>query len=127
MLNLNDRFMKLLGANLVNFRVAVFCFLIGFFVFNMSCEKKKVIDSVAFKEILLQIHECEAYNELKLNNVDTIFLNNCRASIFKNSKVSIEEYQRSLDYYKSNTEDFEEVYDSLLRFADQPTSNVPKI
>ena len=127
MLNPNDRFMKFLGANLVYFRVAVFCFLIGFFVFNLSCEKKKVIDSTKFKEILMQIHECEAYNELKFNNVDTIFLDNCRASIFKNSKISPAEYQKSLDYYKSNTEDFEEVYDSLLRFADQSTSNVPKL
>ncbi|MFY7861408.1 MAG: DUF4296 domain-containing protein, partial [Chitinophagales bacterium] len=78
-------------------------------------------------EILMQIHECEAYNELKFNNVDTVFLDNCRASIFKNSKVSPDEYQKSLDYYKSNTNDFEEVYDSLLRVSDQPVSNVLKL
>ena len=121
------RIMKFIGANLAYFRVAVFCFLIGFLVFNMSCKKKNVIDSTKFKEILMQIHECESYNELKFNNVDTIFLDNCRASIFKNSKVSPDEYQKSLDYYKSNTKDFEEVYDSLLRVSDQRVSNVLKL
>jgi hypothetical protein len=91
-----------------------YLFLIYIIVLNTSCSNSKN-EEKAFLEILGKIHECEAYQEIKLENKDSIFLSSCIESIFaENKQYDKNEFMKSLKKYQQNGKEYEIIYDSLI-------------
>jgi hypothetical protein len=94
----------------MHFRFIVFlCF-----IYLNSCQNDKKKSDLKFKEVLHKIHQCEAYNELKFGNADTLFLENCKQSAMKEVQMSNEQFIQSMNYYTQHPKEFEELYDTLL-------------
>lgn len=79
-----------------------------------GCAGKQPISIDKYKEALLKIHQCEAYQELKLAGSNPSFLDGCKAEALKELKISNEDFDKTTQYYKSKPKEFEALYDSLL-------------
>jgi hypothetical protein len=91
-----------------------YLFLIYIIVLNTSCSNSKN-EEKAFVEILSKIHECEAYQEIKLENKDSIFLSSCIESIFvENKQYDKNKFVEMLKTYQQNGKEYEIIYDSLI-------------
>jgi len=91
-----------------------YLFLIYIIVLNTSCSNSKN-EEKAFLEILGKIHECEAYQEIKLENKDSVFLSSCIESIFnENKQYDKNEFIKSLKKHQQNGKEYEIIYDSLI-------------
>lgn len=91
-----------------------YLFLIYIIVLNTSCSNSKN-EEKAFVEILCKIHECEAYQEIKLENKDSIFLSSCIESIFvENKQYNKNKFVEMLKTYQQNGKEYEITYDSLI-------------
>ena len=91
-----------------------YLFLIYIIVLNTSCSNSKN-EEKAFVEILGKIHECEAYQEIKLDNKDSIFLASCIESIFvENKQYDKNKFVEMLKTYQQNGKEYEIIYDSLI-------------
>ena len=66
------------------------------------------------KEVILKIHECEAYQELKFANQNSSFLENCKMQVFHDAQITKEQFEKSMAYYRKNPKKLEDIYDSLL-------------
>jgi hypothetical protein len=88
-----------------------------------ACKSEKTLDAKRFQEVLFKIHECEAYNELKYENKNQTFLENCKNSVFKESNVSADIFYNTVEKYKSNSVDFEKMYDTLIYQSESKSIN----
>lgn len=79
-----------------------------------SCETKPKIENKRLKEVLVKIHECEAYHELKLSSQRLDFLEACKNSALKETNVDKDLFDKTIIYYKNHPKEFEELYDSIL-------------
>jgi len=80
----------------------------------VACGTKTPLNETQFKEVILKIHECEAYHELKLANNHLTFLENCKNQALKDLNISIKDFEQTTQYYKANPKEFEALYDTLL-------------
>lgn len=88
--------------------------LIYILFLNNGCVTFKNEEKV-FIEILGKIHECEAYQEIKLENKDSLFLSSCIESIFKeNANYNKNDFIKTLKSYQKNGKEYEMIYDSLI-------------
>lgn len=91
-----------------------YLFLIYILVLNIQC-KNTHNEEKEFIEILGKIHECEAYQEIKLENKDSIFLSSCIESVFvENKKYDKNKFVNMLKSYQQNGKEYEIIYDSLI-------------
>lgn len=92
-------------------------YLAGFlcFIFLISCDKEKKINDAKFKEVLLRIHQCEAYNEFKYGGTNTQFFEDCKQSALKESQLSKEQFEKSMTYFTQHPKEFEAMYDTILK------------
>ena len=96
--------------NTMDFRkVLIFMAILVF-----SCGNKKKMDNLKFKEVLLKIHQCEAYNELKFGSNNATFLEECKNTALKETNVTKEMFQNSMVYYTQHPKELETLYDTLL-------------
>lgn len=92
------------------FRIAFLFSLICFF----SCQNEKKINDIKLKEVLFKIHQCEAYNELKFNNYNTVFMESCKQEALNDVKWSKADFDASMMYYTKHPEELEALYDTIL-------------
>ena len=88
-----------------------------------SCNLESKKEEAKFKDVLFKIHECEAYNELKFSNQDSVFLNSCIQSAFNESGIKAEDFYKNVEKYKRNSAEFEKLYDSLIYRSESKTIN----
>lgn len=86
--------------------------LILFFI--ISCQDKLPVDTAVFKDVLIKIHECESYNELKFQNSNAAFEATCKNQVLSEMNVKTSDYDKMMTYYKSNPKELELIYDSIL-------------
>lgn len=110
----NLRFLSFRSARNISLLIIFSCF---------ACKSKKTLDTKTFQEVLFKIHECEAYNELKFENKNAAFLDNCKNKVFEESKVNPEIFYNTVDDYKSNSIGFETIYDSIINQSESKSIN----
>lgn len=85
---------------------------------DFSCHNATEIKKDRMREILFRIHECEAYHDMKYNNQNPEFIESCKSEVLVEYGVSLESYQKSLQYYKNHPSEFELLYDSLIVYSE---------
>lgn len=80
-----------------------------------SCQNESKLNNAKFKEVLHKIHQCEAYNEMKYGNVNAKFLEDCKSSAMKESQMSQEQFEKTMNYYTQHSKEFEALYDTILQ------------
>jgi hypothetical protein len=92
------------------FRISL---IFSFFILFSCTNEKKITDS-KFKDALIKIHQCEAYNELKYSNENAKFQEDCKQAALKELNISKENFETSMNYYTKHPKEFEALYDTLL-------------
>lgn len=95
-------------------RYSILFILATFFqLVQFSCSSS--IEKENLKKVILEIHKCEAWNELKLKGQDKSFENECKKDAMKKLNISDEEMTSIMEYYNENSKEFEAMYDSVIR------------
>lgn len=96
---------------------------LSMFLFAFACNMNPKIEKEKFLQILEEIHTCESYNEVKLHNADTLFLSQCKFSVFQDLKIDSNSYYETMRYYQKNPKEFEVLYDTLVRRLESKVIN----
>lgn len=98
-------------------------FFILSFLLLANCNVSPKIEKEKLLEVLEKIHTCEAYSEVHLHSMDSIFLSQCKYSILKDFKIDTIDYFETMKYYEKNPKEFEVLYDTLVRRLEKQVIN----
>lgn len=91
-----------------------------FFLLASQCKKESHLSIQTMSNILLQMHLAESYSQILPKENTTIMtknidsLKNFDAAIFKEFHTTKEEFEQSLNYYKSKPELLDSIYQIIM-------------
>ncbi len=99
-----------------------FIYSLGIFLllFVMNCKQKEHLPVQTMSKILLKMHIAESYAQLLPKENTTVMSKNMDslkkfdAAIYKEFHINKEEFDRSLDYYKSNPQLLDSIYQIIM-------------
>jgi hypothetical protein len=92
-------------------------------LFISGCHSGSKVEKVELLQVLEEIHTCEAYSEVRLHAMDSIFLSQCKYSVLKDHKIDTQAYFETMEYYQKNPKEFEVLYDTLVRRLEMKVIN----